>query len=255
MRLRHARGTVCIQATRASMRVGSSSRGHPADAVIGVHEPSGRVYDRQDADAARPTTGATPVERTQNLRTRYLVSSAVLAGLVIITHTHAELVDRWDVGAGDQSATLQFDFLDGRTFAFDVHWTGSLTGRGAFDLIADDDTGRFAFTFDVISYSFGDFLVGVGVDDAYQYGEGSPPDWIDVWHYWTAESPGDAWNYASIGFSDRVLTDGARDGWVFGTFDAPAVIPAPGVAGLGIVAVLTRTRRRRRRTRAGRRTP
>lgn len=245
MRLRHARGTVCIQAVGASMRVGSSSRGHPADAVIGFHGPSGRVHGRQDPDAARPTTGATPVERTQNLRTRCLVSSAILAGLVIVNHTHAELVDRWDVGAGDQSATLQFDFLDGRTFAFDVHWTGSLTGRGAFDLIADDDTGRFAFTFDVISYSFGDFLVGVGVDGAYHYGEGSPPDWIDVWHYWTADSPDDAWNYASIGFSDRVLLDGARDGWVFGTTDEPATIPAPSVLAAILGGGLARTRRRR----------
>lgn len=180
----------------------------------------------------------------QILRTRCLVPSVILAGVVIVTHAEADLVDRWEVGTGDQSATLQFDFLDGRTFAFDVRWSGTLTGRGAFDLIADDDTGRFGFTFDVLSYSFGDFLVGVGVDDAYHYGEGSPPDWVDVWHYWTAESPTDAWSYASIGFSDRLLADGARDGWVFGTTDAPATIPAPGVLVVLFGGGLARTRRR-----------
>ena len=79
----------------------------------------------------------------------------------------AELVDRWDVGTGDQTASLQFDFLSGDTFVFDVSWTGDLTGRAAFDIIAADDTGRFDFSFDYIAYSFGDFLTTVEIDGAF----------------------------------------------------------------------------------------
>ena len=157
----------------------------------------------------------------------------------------ADLVDRWSVGSGDQTASLQFDFLDGDTYVFDISWTGELTGREAFDLITNDATDRFDFTFEVISYSFGDFLVGVGVDDAYDYGEGSPPDYVDIWNYWNADTTEDPWSFAPVGFSDRMLTDGARDGWVFGTTDAPAVIPAPGLLSAALVASLMRRRRRR----------
>ena len=155
-----------------------------------------------------------------------------LTAAVIVTSSPAELIDRFTVGEGGQSASLQFDFLDGRTWIFDVQWDGSLTGRTAFDLIAGDTTGRYDFDFDVISYSFGDFLVGVTVNDAYHHGTGTPPDYLDTWHYWTAETSTDSWTESFIGFNDRMLVDGARDGWVFGTTDAPAVVPAPGAIAL-----------------------
>ena len=173
------------------------------------------------------------------------VSLAMLATASILSSTaDADLVDRWSVGSGDQTASLQFDFLDGNTFVFDVSWTGDLTGREAFDLIDADSTGRFDFEFEVISFSFGDFLVGVGVEDAYDYGEGTPPDYVDVWTYWNSDSASDDWTYSSVGFSARMLTDGARDGWVFGSTDAPAVIPAPGLIPAALVAGLLRRRRR-----------
>lgn len=156
----------------------------------------------------------------------------------------AELVDRWEVGTGDQTASLQFDFLSGDTFVFDVSWTGDLTGRAAFDIIAADDTGRFDFSFDYIAYSFGDFLTTVEIDGAFDSGTGTPPDYIDVWSYWTSDSPSGAWTSSFIGFSDRVLVDGARDAWVFGTGAEPAVIPAPGFVSAALVAGLMRRRRR-----------
>jgi hypothetical protein len=159
------------------------------------------------------------------------------------SEARSELVDRFTVGEGDQSAALQFDFLDGRTWVFDVAWTGELSGRGAFDLIAADTTGRFAFDFEIISYSFGDFLVGVTIEDASHHGTGTPPDYVDTWHYWTAETADEPWTESFIGFNDRALADGGRDGWVFGTLATPAVVPAPGVLTFGILG-LAATRRR-----------
>lgn len=170
----------------------------------------------------------------------FTVAGATLAS----SFAHADLVDRWDVGSGDQTASLQFDFLSGDTFVFDVSWTGDLTGRAAFDIIAADDTGRFDFSFDYIAYSFGDFLTTVEIDGAFDTGTGTPPDYIDVWSYWTSDTPSGEWTSSFIGFSDRVLLDGARDAWVFGTGEEPAVVPAPGLVSAALVAGLMRRRRR-----------
>lgn len=171
--------------------------------------------------------------------------SAVVIGLFAASGSaSAELVGTWSIGEGDSTASIQFDFLDDQSFLFNVSWDGSITGRDVFDIMADDDSGDFGFDFEVISYSFGDFLVGVGIEDAYDYGEGSPPDYADSWHYWVAE--GDLeWQAAAIGFSDRILEDGSRDAWVFGDYDAPATIPAPATLAVLLLTPLRRQRRRR----------
>jgi hypothetical protein len=49
-----------------------------------------------------------------------------------------------------------------------------------------------------------------------------------------------------IGFSDRILTDGQSDAWVFGTANAPAAIPAPASLALIIPALIGSSRRGRR---------
>ena len=104
-----------------------------------------------------------------------LVAFIGLSVALSSTMASADLVDRWAVGEGDSTATLQFDFMNANTYIFDIAFDGVLTGRGVYDLLAADDTGRFGFAFEVISYSFGDFLVGVGIEDDYHYGAGSPP--------------------------------------------------------------------------------
>ena len=173
-----------------------------------------------------------------------LVAVVLPLGLGSSTVT-AELVDRFTVGTGDQTASLQFDFLDGRTWVFDIEWTGTLTGRDAFDVLAADTTGRFSFDFDVITDSFGAFHVGVTIDDATDFGTGTPPDYLDTWHYWTANAAADPWDQSFIGFNDRVLADGARDGWVFGTSATPATIPAPATLTVLGMALTGACRRRR----------
>ena len=166
-----------------------------------------------------------------------LVSSGVLA-----YSTQADLVDTFVVGQGDSNASIQFDFLDGNSYLVEIAWDGELTGREAFDLI-EAEGASFDFEFQYESYSFGDFLTGVNIEFSYNYGTGTPPDYVDVWHYWTADGT-DPWALSAIGFSDRLLIDGSRDAWVFGTNDAPFQIPAP--ATLALFGLLPIGRKRRR---------
>lgn len=171
-------------------------------------------------------------------------TAAIVIGLFLgSSSATADLVGEWNVGKGDSTASIQFDFLDDQSYLFNVSWDGSMTGRGAFDILAGDSSNLFDFEFQVISYSFGDFLVGVGIDDAYDYGEGTPPDYNDTWKYWVSEGD-EVWESAAFGFSDRVLEDGSRDAWVFGDYDPPATIPAP--ATMALLALMPLRRKRRR---------
>lgn len=177
----------------------------------------------------------------RSLAFRCTIVTAMLAPACSI---HADLVDRWGVGTGDSTAMIQFDFLSGSTYVVDLFFEGSLSGQEAIEMIADGSTeAGFAFGYDVISYSFGDFLVGIEIDSDVDYGDGSTPPYVDYWHYWTSE-PGTAWSESMIGFGDRILTDGAADAWVFGTSDAPATIPAPATIAILIPAIAGRRRRR-----------
>jgi hypothetical protein len=170
-----------------------------------------------------------------------------LLGLSPALTGHADLVQTWEVGEGQSSAMVQFDFLAGNTYTVEVSFDGSISGQGVLDLIATEASAAgFNFNYDVISYSFGDFLVGIDLDSDGDYGDGSAPPYIDYWHYWSRERDTN-WTESMIGFSDRILTDGAADGWVFGTTDAPAQIPAPASLALAIPAVLAIRRRRRDR--------
>ena len=172
---------------------------------------------------------------------RSLVIGLFCAGAMSL-HAQADLVGQWSVGEGDSTASIQFDFLDGNSYLVDIAWNGDLTGREAFDLI-ETEGDAFDFAFDYIEYSFGDFLTGVNIEDSYNYGEGSPPDYVDVWHYWTADG-NDPWVKSMIGFSDRQLIDGSRDAWVFGTNNAPFQIPGPATLALfGLVPIGNKRRR------------
>lgn len=176
---------------------------------------------------------------------RTVVSSLFIGSTVFATTTHAELAGRWAVGAGDSLATIQFDFLDGDTYVFDFSFDeaqGPVTGQDVIEALASDDLAGvpvggslFDFEYEVISYSFGDFLVGIGIDDSYHYGDGSEgPDYVNYWHYWTRDSSDLEWSSSMVGFGSRVLTDGVEDAWVFGTDAPPSVVPLPGT--LAIVA-------------------
>lgn len=155
--------------------------------------------------------------------------------------TAADVVATYDVGAGDSIAEVQFDFLNGNTYVYSLRWDGTLYGRDIFDVIAAAQPNLFVFEYE--TYSFGDFLTGVSIGEDSDSGFGTPPDYIDYWHYWTHDGSG-VHEASMIGFNDRVLVDGSADAWVFGHNDAPASIPAPGA--LLVLLMGSRVRRQRR---------
>lgn len=175
----------------------------------------------------------------------FIIRSVITTAMLLpVSSIHADLAGRWDVGAGSSTAMIQFDFLSGNSYVVDLFFEGSMSGQEALELIAADSTDAgFAFDYDVISYSFGDFLVEIELDSDADYGDGSTPPYVDYWHYWTSDASG-GWEESMIGFGDRILTDGAADAWVFGTADAPATIPAPATLAILLPALAGRRRRR-----------
>ncbi len=155
---------------------------------------------------------------------------------------YADVVASFDVGTGSSASTLQFDFANGNTYVYTVRWDGVVTGENLFDICATSQPSFFSFS--VISFSFGDALFGVTIGSDTDSGFGSPPLFLDYWHYWTRADAIDPWASASVGFGDRIVSDGTWDGWVFGSDSAPATVPAPPVVALLSLAVAGRTRRR-----------
>ena len=178
------------------------------------------------------------------VHTRSAACCSVLALMSMSTALHAELIETYEIGQGEALAYIQFDFMAGNTYLYEVRWDGSeMTGRDVFDLIDAAQPDIFDFTY--ISYDFGDFLTSVTIGDDFDAGDGSePPDYTNYWQYWN-RTAGESWQSSMIGFSDRALEDGSWDGWVFGVTDAPRAIPAP--ATMGVVGAVFASRRRRRR--------
>lgn len=170
--------------------------------------------------------------------------SLFIGSTLLATSARAELAGRWAIGEGDSLATIQFDFQDGDTYLFDVSFSGdSFTGQDVFVLLDAEDS-LFDFDYEVISYSFGDFLTGVGIEDSYDYGDGSEaPDYVNYWHYWTRDSSDLEWSSSMIGFGSRILTDGAEDAWVFGSNAAPSLVPVPGTVAMLAGGLILRRRR------------
>ncbi|NBX24747.1 MAG: hypothetical protein EBQ99_01630 [Planctomycetes bacterium] len=171
---------------------------------------------------------------------RFRIAGAACAVSACLSAS-AALVGSFDVGSGAKTATLQFDFENGNTWLATVRWDGSLNGFQALQMITGGvPGGQLQFQ----SFSFGKFVTGIGVGSDWQYGEGDLWPVENWWHYWTAE-PATDWTSSMIGAEDRVLQDGSRDAWVFGSSAAPAVIPGPGAA---VLAGLWCARGRRRRS-------
>ena len=161
--------------------------------------------------------------------------------LLCASTTFAALVSSHAIGSGAKVAMLQFDFENGNAHAVTVRWNGDLTGFQALAMVAAQVSGA---QLDSQSFSFGNFVTGIGIGGDYQYGEGELWPVENYWHYWNAEGAG-IWSESMVGADARTLSDGSRDAWVFGSSVAPQAVPVPGalcvLAGAGL-----RTRRRRR---------
>ena len=173
----------------------------------------------------------------------FSMHTAFVCVLFVVTTARGDLIETFSVGQGAESAEIQFDFTNGNTYVYNVHFSGdAITGRDVFDVIINAQPEFFNFEIQV--YDWGQFLTGVFIGNDADTGDGSEPPYLNYWHYWTAEFE-NSWEYSMIGFTDRLLENGSRDAWVFGTDVAPAVVPAPAtIFALPFLLTLTRTRRR-----------
>lgn len=175
---------------------------------------------------------------------------AASAACVVISFTspaHAAIIDTFSVGTGASTSTIQIDFANGNGYVINYSWDGPATGWSAL-LAIDAAITDMAIQYQ--TFSFGVFLTGISIGADHDYGTGDLWPIENYWHYWTAQptdAPG-SWTSSMIGAADRVLVDGARDAWVFGSPALPQAVPAPGA--LVTLALAGALARRRRRTQA-----
>ena len=163
-----------------------------------------------------------------------------IAGAMSFNASHAEVVDTFEIGSGESTSSFLFQFTNGNQYLYEVSYDEPMTGQSAVEFMMAEQPEYFIA--DIISYSFGDALNGLVIGDDSDEGFGTPPDYLDYWHYWTKEDGLDSWESSFVGFGDRTISDGSWDGWVFNSNDAP--IPAG--ASFITLSCMAAVRRRRR---------
>jgi len=171
------------------------------------------------------------------------VSAAAAFAAIAISNPHAfaGVVASYDVGTGTSTSTIQVDFTNGNAYQVTLRWDTAMNGFDALQAATSAITGA-ALAYD--AYPFGNFVTGIGFDADYEYGNGDLWPIENYWHYWTEVNG--QWEMAMFGASDRMLVDGSKDAWVFGSSDLPQAVPAPGAAEIGVVCMWHRFRRKRR---------
>ena len=171
------------------------------------------------------------------------VSAAAAFAAIAISSSHAfaGIVASYDVGTGASTSTIQVDFTNGNAYQVTLRWDTAMNGFDALQAATSAITGA-ALAYD--AYPFGNFVTGIGFDADYEYGNGDLWPIENYWHYWTEVNG--QWEMAMFGASDRMLVDGSKDAWVFGSSDLPQAVPAPGAAEIGVVCMWHRFRRKRR---------
>ena len=168
-------------------------------------------------------------------------AAAFAAIAVSSSHAFAGVVASYDVGTGASTSTIQVDFTNGNAYQVTLRWDTAMNGFDALQAATSAITGA-ALAYD--AYPFGNFVTGIGFDADYEYGNGDLWPIENYWHYWTEVNG--QWEMAMFGASDRMLVDGSKDAWVFGSSDVPQAVPAPGAAEIGVVCMWHRFRRKRR---------
>jgi hypothetical protein len=171
------------------------------------------------------------------------VSAAAAFAAIAISNPHAfaGVVASYDVGTGASTSTIQVDFTNGNAYQVTLRWDTAMNGFDALQAATSAIAGA-ALAYD--AYPFGNFVTGIGFDADYEYGNGDLWPIENYWHYWTEVNG--QWEMAMFGASDRMLVDGSKDAWVFGSSDVPQAVPAPGAAEIGVVCMWHRFRRKRR---------
>lgn len=128
------------------------------------------------------------------------------------------------VGTGVNSAALQIEFASGALFTFDLLFgdapADTLTGLTLLDLVEAETT----LVTERQVFDFGVLIDGIGFMGEHDAGYGGGENY---WHYWTWDPGQTDWSAAQVGVGDRVVADGARDGWVYGSALPPGAVPEP----------------------------
>jgi len=138
------------------------------------------------------------------------------------------------VGSGASHAEVYIEFNEAAGYTFDVAFDGSMTGMGLMDIIEAQTELTTVRMYDglLIDWITYDGHTAGGWDG----GEG-------YWHYVT-DDDGTGWTlYEGFGAATREVTDGDRDGWIFGR-----AVPEPSTAllVLSVAVPLTWPKRRQR---------
>lgn len=143
------------------------------------------------------------------------------------------------VGEGANTSHIVIDFGP-QSYQFEVHYDDPITGLEALQLL-DSETDFDVMLKDtpygkqVIGHDFGGYaFISDGLND-------SP--W---WGYYVGD--GEGWSFAGTGPSDRWLTDGSLDGWVWSGLqetapDFPVAVPEPAALTLLMAGALLLRRR------------
>lgn len=76
------------------------------------------------------------------------------------------------------------------------------------------------FTYGYPAYDYDCWKLSGDTDPSYCWISG----WYEgYWSYWLSSDDTDNWMYSGTGFSGRILSDGAVDGWSYTTFDIPGI--------------------------------
>jgi hypothetical protein len=215
------------------------------------------------------------LRRKISMKRPQLLSLAIASVFVINSSRAATLDDvQFWVGSGANSAALVIDWNDGKSaesLLWGYRWDGSATGLDMFQAVVNADSRLFAH---LSTFSFGTSILGIGYDlnnngafgvtpslnfDAgglvVEAGSGNALDarvatdnadhFIEGWNsgfwaYYTKGASSEAWASASAGAGDRVLVNGAWDGFSFAlNFSGPepgepfaAVVPEPSALAL-----------------------
>jgi len=129
-------------------------------------------------------------------------------------------------GTGTNSAEVYIEWSDGFVAEFEVSFgslpTDTVTGADLLFTL-DGDLVDFSLTYG----NFGTeeepsyFVDGIDYLSHTNLGFGGDENW---WHYWTKDATETEWTASIVGMSDRVVSNGDSDGWIYGRASA---VPEP----------------------------